>query len=135
MTTTQSNSAPSSKPSGPSKVLPRTWKPTVAGILMIIAGVTAIVAEIIYSTSGDLGIFAEIPLVKSSASLGGGLLATGTIAIVGGIFAIIRKVWWITIVGVICSTFFTIWQILVMGIISIILIALSRREFKRTKFG
>lgn len=134
MTTTQTPT-PASKPSEPSKVLPRTWKPMVAGILMIIAGITAIVAEIIYSASGDLGVFAEIPLVESSASLGGGLYATGAIAIVGGIFAILRKVWWITIVGVIFSMFFTIWQVLVMGIISIILIATSRREFKRTKIG
>jgi membrane-bound ClpP family serine protease len=121
--TTTPTPASASKPSEPSKVLPRTWKPMVAGILMIIAGITAIVAEIIYSASGDLGVFAEIPLVESSASLG------------GGIFAILRKVWWLTIVGVIFSMFFTIWQVLVMGIISIILIATSRREFKRTKFG
>jgi hypothetical protein len=82
-----------------------------------------------------LGVFSEIPLVESSASLGGGLFATGATAIVGGIFAILRKVWWITIVGVIFSMFFTIWQVLVMGIISIILIATSKREFKRTKIG
>jgi hypothetical protein len=133
--TTTPTPASDSKPSEPSKVLPKTWKPVVAGILMIIAGITAIVAEIIYAASGDLGVFAGIPLVESSASLGGGLYATGAIAIVGGIFAILRKVYWITIVGVICSMFFTIWQVLVMGIISIILIAVSRREFKRTKIG
>ena len=133
--TTTPTPASDSKPSEPSKALPKTWKPVVAGILMIIAGITAIVAEIIYAASGDLGVFAGIPLVESSASLGGGLYATGAIAIVGGIFAILRKVYWITIVGDICSMFFTIWQVLVMGIISIILIAVSRREFKRTKIG
>ena len=133
--TTTPTPASDSKPSETSKALPRTWKPVVAGILMIIAGITAIVAEIIYAASGDLGVFAGIPLVESSASLGGGLYATGAIAIVGGIFAMLRKVYWITIVGVICSMFFTIWQVLVMGIISIILIAISRREFKRTKIG
>ena len=133
--TTAQTPQPASKPSEPSKVLPKTWKPTTAGILIIIAGITAIVAEIINLSSGSLGIFAGVPLVESSASVGGGLIATGVIAIVGGAFTLFRKVFWLAVVGVICSMFFTIWPILVMGIISIILIATSRREFKRTKIG
>ena len=133
--TTTPTPASVSKPSEPPKVVPRTWKPMVAGILIIIAGITAIVAQIIYLASGDLGVFADMPLVESSASLNGALFATGAIAIVGGVFALLRRIWWLAIVGVIFSMFFTIWQLLVMGIISIILIAISRREFERTKFG
>lgn len=133
--TTTPTPASASKPSEPSRVVPGTWKPTAAGILMMIAGITAIVGEAIYLASGDLGVFAGIPFVESSASLNGALFATGAIAIVGGVFAILRKIWWLAIVGVVFSMFFTIWPVLVIGLISIALVATSRREFKRTKFG
>jgi len=126
---------PKSSHSEATKVTPNTWKPTTAGILIILAGIIAIVAQIIYYTAGDLGIFASIPWVESAASLKGTLFATGTIAIMGGIFTLVRRVLWIAIVGVIFSMFFTIWPVIVAGIISILLIATSRREFKRTRFG
>ena len=114
---------------------PYTWKPTAAGVLVILAGITAIVAESIYYATGDLGVFAGIPWVESSASLQGALFATGAIAIVGGTFTILRKVLWIAIVGVILSMAFTIWPVIVAGIVSILLIATSRREFRRTRLG
>ena len=119
----------------PTRVISSTWKPTTAGILVILAGITAIVAQIIYYATGDLGIFAGIPWVESSASFRGALFATGIIAIAGGIFTLLRKVLWIAIVGVISSMFFTIWPVIVIGIIAILLIATSRREFRRTRFG
>jgi hypothetical protein len=121
--------------SSPSTTSHGTWKSTTSGILMIVAGITAIVAQIIYLTSGDLGIFAGVPLVESSANLGGALFATGLIAIVGGVCALQRRVFWLAVVGVVCSMFFTIWPVLVIGIISILLLATSRREFKRTRIG
>lgn len=102
---------------------------------MIVAGITATVAQIIYLTSGDLGIFAGVPLVEYSANLGGALFASGLIAIVGGVCALQRRVFWLAVVGVVCSMFFTIWPVLVIGIISILLLAASRREFKRTRLG
>ena len=130
MTTTQTPN-----PQATPKPELRTWKPTTAGILIIIAGIIALVAETIYITSGDLGIFAGVPFEESSANLKGALFATGAIAIVGGIFTLRRRVWWLAVVGVIFSMFFTIWPVLVIGIISILLLAASRLEFKRTKFG
>jgi hypothetical protein len=102
---------------------------------MILAGITAIVAEIIYFASGDLGIFAGVPFVESSANLKGALLAAGLIAVVGGICTLQRRIFWLAVVGVVCSMFFTIWPVLVIGIISILLLAASRREFKRTRIG
>lgn len=132
MTTTPTPApAPISATSETTKVVPRTWKPITAGILAIIAGVIAIAAEIIYFTSGTYSIFVGMPFIESSATIGGGLLATGIIAIVGGIFALLRKIWWLALVGAIFSTFFTVWPVLIIAIISIILIALSRSEFQR----
>src|SRR4030042_5028792 len=126
---------PAASPPATPKPEVRTWKLTTAGILMIITGLTAIVAEIIYYTAGDLGIFAGIPWGESSANLKGALFATGAIAIIGGICCLRRRVLWLAIVGVVFSMFFTIWPVLVIGIIAILLIATSRREFKRTRFG
>jgi len=127
--------APASNTSDTTRAIPKTWKPITAGILIILLGITEIVAEIIYYATGDIGIFAGIPWVESSATLQGALFATGAIAVIGGIFAIQRKVLWIAIVGVVCSMFFTIWPVIVVGIIAILLIATSRREFRRTRFG
>ena len=128
MATTQTSTPPDIP-----KPEPRTWKPTTAGILTIIAGVIAIVAETIYITSGTFGIFAGIPFIESSANPNGALFVTGAIAIAGGIFALRRRIWWLAIVGAICAMFFAIWPVLVTGVISNILLALSRLEFKRAK--
>jgi hypothetical protein len=121
------------KPPDRAVVESRTWKTVTAGILMIIAGVVALVAETIYLISGTFGVFSGIPVIESSANPNGALIATGVIAIIGGMFALKRRIWWIVIVGVISSMFFTIWPILVIGIISIILIAASRKEFLHSK--
>ncbi len=121
--------------SSPSTTSHGTWKSTTSGILMIVAGITAIVAEIIYFTSGDLGILAGVPFGEYSANLGGALFASGLVAIVGGVCALQRRIFWLAVVGVVCSMFFTIWPVLVIGIISILLLAASRREFKRTRIG
>jgi hypothetical protein len=83
MTTT-----PAAAPKETSKVQPATWKPTVAGILIILSGIIALVAEIIYLSSGDLGVFAGMPWIGSSANPDWALFVTGVVAIVGGIFAL-----------------------------------------------
>jgi hypothetical protein len=128
MTTTPTTTTPETP-----EPQPRTWKPTTAGILIILAGIVALIAEIIYMASGDLGAFAGMPWIGSSANPEWALFVTGVVAIAGGIFTLLRKMWWLAIVGVIFSMFFTIWPVLVAGIISIILIAFSQPEFKRTK--
>jgi hypothetical protein len=76
------------------------WKPGTAGILMIVAGIPAIVAEIIYFTSGDLGIFVGVPIVESSANLKGALFTKGLIAIMGAICTLQTKILWLGVVGV-----------------------------------
>ena len=111
----------------------KTWKPTVAGTLIILSGIVALIAEIIYLSAGDLGVFAGMPWVGSSANPEWALLVTGIVAIIGGIFTLLRKIWWLAIVGVIFSMFFTIWPVLLAGLISIVLIAISRKEFKPLK--
>ncbi len=87
MTTTQTTTPPKTP-----KPEPRTWKLTTVGILTIIAGVIALVAETIYITSGTFSIFAGVPYIESSANPNGALFVTGAIAIVGGILALRKKI-------------------------------------------
>jgi hypothetical protein len=122
-------------PSEAPRSRPASWRPVTAGALMILAGVTAVVAEAIYFSSGDLGVFAGIPWATSSANVQGALLAAGLVAVLGGILTVLRMVFWMAVVGVVFSMFFTIWPVLAAGLVSIILIATSRKEFRRTKFG
>jgi len=131
--TTTPTPTPASTPSETPEAVLRTWKPKIVGILTIIAGIIAIVADVIYLTSGTFGIFAGMPFIGSSANPNGVLFATGAIAIVGGFFALRGRIWWIALVGVIFAMFFTIWPVLVIGGICIILLALSRPEFKRAR--
>jgi hypothetical protein len=50
----------------------------------------------------------------------------GTIAIVGGILALERKIWWLALVGAICAIIGTAG---ILGVLAIIFIALGKREF------
>ena len=100
---------------------------------MILSGIIALIAEIIYLSSGDLGVFAGMPWIGSSANPEWALFVTGVVAIAGGIFALLRRIWWLAIVGVVFSMLFTIWPVLLAGLISIVLIAMSQKEFKPVK--
>ncbi len=88
----------------------RTWKPTVAGIIDVTVGLLGIgfliVASIWYKS--------VLPLV---------LLPFSIPPLVGGVCALRRRVWWLTLVGSIL--------VFPIGIVSLILIALSKEEFKR----
>jgi len=112
----------------------KTWKPTVAGILDVIAGVFALVGGLVLivlgSTGGlfldyfELGIFQWVPLAFLLA-VGVPLLVLGILALVGGIYALRRKVWGLALAGSIATVLFS--QLL--GILAIIFIALSEDEF------
>ena len=54
------------------------------------------------------------------------LIILGIVAIVGGIYAIRRKVWGMALAGAICALFSVFG---VLGILSIIFVSLSRKEF------
>lgn len=90
-----------------------TKRPISAGILSIIAGLIAIIIGVIVGGLGDLG---EIIAV---------FWPLGVVAIVGGIFAVSRRLWGLSLAGAICSL-----VIFPLGIPAIILISMSRREFK-----
>jgi len=112
----------------------KTSKPTVAGILNIVTGALGIIGAI--STfigfgvvSGALGIpTGPIPGFVPGIVLGTAIftLIIAILALVGGIFAVQRKMWGWALAGSIAA----ILVFLPLGIASTILAALSKNEFE-----
>ena len=110
----------------------RTWKPTTAGILSIVAGGFGVI--------GGMAIAALTPVARGvwpgpgfsfMWPLAAGVLAIplvlGIVAIVGGIYALRRRVWGLALAGAICSLFGP-W--FVLGILAIIFVAMGKGEFE-----
>jgi hypothetical protein len=76
----------------------RTWKPTTAGILCIIAGIIGVVPGIVVAalvgSMFSIGLFFVI---------GAPSIILGVIAIVGGIYALRRRIWKLALAGSICA--------------------------------
>jgi hypothetical protein len=111
----------------------KTAKPIIAGVLEIIAGVLGLLAAVALfagvGTTGDLpGIsMGSIPAFVPGLIKGMGILTVilAILSLVGGIFALLRKMWGLALAGSI-GAFFTA---IILGIPAIILIALSKKEF------
>ena len=128
----------------------KTWRPIAAGIFNILLGVVNII----------LGLFVAFLVTVLSAMFGGRAIAgiaglplviLGIVAVIGGIFSIIRKSWWTALAGAICGIIFPViifillvvrysvsalvndMPLLVMGILSLIFLTNSRVEFDRKK--
>jgi len=110
----------------------RTWKPTTAGILNIVAGVigvllgigVAILAEIVALVAG-----AYIPGLPSGVVfelIGVPWVILGVVAIVGGVFALRRRIWGLAYAGAICALLLTF----ILGILSITFVSLGKGEFE-----
>ena len=103
----------------------RTWKPTTAGILSIIAGAIGVITGIVVATIG--GIIATFFGVAWTGVFGVPSIILGIIAIVGGSYALKRRVWGLALAGSICA-FFGPWGLL--GILAIIFVSLGKGEFE-----
>jgi len=129
------------------RAAPRTWKPTVAGIFTIICGA----AEIWASLLGIVNVWS-----RRDTYIAVLVYMVGLVAILGGILALGRRVWWLALTGAICaflgrllvprmlmigpplppgcvyspSWFWVIGMPLeILGISAIVLVALSKEEF------
>jgi hypothetical protein len=102
----------------------RTWKPTTAGILTIIGGIIGIASGAIVMGLGTAFMWG-IPGLELLAGIGSGLLALGIIALIGGIFALRRKVWGFALTGAIFACF----PIIPLGVLAIIFVAMGKNEF------
>ena len=118
------------------EAVPKTWMPTTAGILCIITGATRLMGGIIIFILGWLGDgilnlfwygmpgteFIPFLLLRIVAVL---VVVLGIVAIVGGVYAIQRRMWGLVLAGSICATLLS-W---LLGIPAIIFTALSQKEF------
>lgn len=97
----------------------QTWKPTVAGIMNIVSAVFVI--------SQSFGAALGWYLIEGRI-LFFVIIIVGIIALVGGIYALRRKIWGLALAGSICATIslFT-WY---LGILAIIFTVLSKKEFE-----
>ena len=121
----------------------RTWKPTTAGIMTIISGCYGIGvgASVIQGASflnqllGDIWLGGmQVPLdmggiATAIAVFGTVFVVLGAIALIGGIFAVRRRVWGLALAGAILSLPL-IPVGTVLGILSIIFLAKSKGEFE-----
>jgi hypothetical protein len=136
----------------------KTWKPTTAGILCIIAGIIGVIPGIVIMADSSFGM------------LGAPSIVLGIIAIIGGIHALKRKRWGLALAGSIFAlfgfagflvifgllvvtyadmvpglqplpiidTFFSSSYFLfsagsvILGILAIIFVIMGKREFKRS---
>ena len=93
----------------------RTWKPTTAGILAIIAGIVGIIGGCW---------FAGIPII--------GMIAVGIVALIGGIYALRRRLWGLALAGAICAAALLPHvgrTALMLGVPAVIFLSLGRQEF------
>ena len=102
----------------------RTWKGTTAGILTIIGGICGIAIGAIVATVGS-AFMLGIPGLEMIAGIGGGMIATGVIALIGGIFALRRKAWGFALAGAILALF----PIIPLGVLAIIFVSMGKKEF------
>jgi len=123
----------------------RTWKPTTAGILSIIAG-SLTIFEIIMAgaTTKYEGLTIWYWWWRNMAPL----MLIGVVAILGGIFALYRRIWGLSLAGIICSVVFSLFVtiqsyltsigiifgiIAVISILALIFLLRAKNEFALDK--
>jgi hypothetical protein len=114
---------PAPPTTGAPQPAPQTWMPVTAGILTIVAGVVDFLVGLIRGAIGHAGFFS----IWGLGARGVPLIVLGIIAVIGGTFALQRKVWLMALVGAICAL---IWPTTLLGILSIIFVSLSQKEFR-----
>lgn len=108
----------------PPEERPVTWKPTVGGLLEIIAGGMNILLGVLAITGSTLGLF-MVPVVGSI--VGTALIILGIISVIGGSYALRRSMWGWALAGSITGLFPSL--VFVLGTLSIIFNVLGKSEF------
>jgi len=103
----------------------KTWKPTAAGICSIIGGVINLIWGLVFAVLGGLG-FAHFGMGWLGA-IGAPAIIFGIIAIVGGIYALKRRIWGLALAGAICAL---IGPGGLLGILATIFVIIGKGEFK-----
>jgi hypothetical protein len=117
-----------------------TWKPIAGGILSIVAGGINLFMGIILASVSRHEMW-EYPrrfrdsmgFERLGVALGTILIILAIVAIVGGVFAILRRIWGLSLTGAICSL--VPHPGMVLGIPALILISMSKDEFDQPVSG
>jgi len=113
----------------------KTWKPTTAGILCIISGaadillgiLTVFASSFVMRSADLIGEEWVMDLVISVIMVVGPIwIVLGAVALVGGIFALKRRLWGLALAGSICA----LSGVTVLGILAIVFVAMGRNEFE-----
>jgi len=110
----------------------KNWMPLTAGILEIICGVWAIIVSFALVLVGTIFRTLSVPNVPAFVGPLIGVMSIpfalfGILAIVGGIFALRKKIWGLALAGAIISIFSP--YMILLAIAAIVFVALSREEF------
>jgi len=103
----------------------RTWKPTTAGILCILAGAMQLIWGITIAVFG--GTIAALIGIPWTGAFGIPSIVLGIVAILGGIYALRRRIWGLALAGSICALFI---PSIVFGTLAIIFVSLGKVEFE-----
>jgi hypothetical protein len=118
-------------------IMEKTWAPTVAGILDIVAGVMSLIGCLVLAILGSAAHHAfqhyvrceDVFLPCSPGVLFSGLslmlLVFGVLSLVGGIFAVQRRNWAWALVGSIAAIF----CFFPLGVVAVILVVMAEKEF------
>ncbi|MBC8273859.1 MAG: hypothetical protein H8E40_02665 [Chloroflexi bacterium] len=107
----------------------KTWMPMTAGILAIVSGGFGLIGALAFIFVGGVMRFVpDVPpfLWPIFTALAVPFAIVAILAIVGGIYALRRKIWGLALAGSIAA-FFSSW---VLGIAAIVFTALSKNEFE-----
>jgi len=102
-----------------------TALPMTAGILSIVAGGSALISGA--TTAAVSGTLAT-NILFGFGLIGVPSIVFGIIAIIGGVFALQRRIWWLALTGSICALL-SAWC---LGVLAIIFTAVSQKEFAKS---
>jgi hypothetical protein len=108
------------------EVVGRRWMPTAAGILSIIAGAIGLLVGVVVAAVGE--IVGEAEGIVWFGAISAPFIGLGIVAIIGGVFALRRRIWGLALAGAICSLCFPPYSWF-LAIPAIVFVALSKREF------
>jgi hypothetical protein len=117
----------------------KTWKTKAAGILLIVAGALAVVqsvfvAALVIRALGWLEVFSALDQSGIVAAAVAVVVISAIVAIVGGVFALKRRIWRLAVAGSICTIFsFIAIPFLLnvpLAIAAIVLVVSGRGEFE-----
>ena len=112
--------APLAAPQAPQK----TWMPPTGGALAMVSGIVHIIWGIVVAIGGQaIGRWAGI---FGLGLIGLPMIILGVVGVIGGIYALQRKVWGMALAGAICSI---IGPAALLGILATVFIAISKQEF------